>query len=87
MTFDFGCRAWILGIGMDSIGAEPNVPFVTRNREALKASSDGVYMLGLWRTAFCVKTTELGVGSRNSRSVNSMLESLTPSWAILGMAT
>lgn len=69
------------------MGSEAKVPLVTRNREALKGSRIGVYMLGLWRIASCVITTEVSVGSRNSRFVTWMLDSLTPCCAILGMAT
>jgi hypothetical protein len=70
-----------------TIGSAPYVPLVTRYDDALKGSRVGVYMLGLWSIPFCDMTTEFGVGSVNLSSVISSEASLTPSCAILGIAT
>lgn len=75
------------GMGIYIIGSAARTPFVTRYKDALKGSSVGVYMLGLWRMACCVNVIESSVGLRKSSSVNSIQDSLTPFCAILGKAT
>lgn len=74
-------------MGMVIKGVAAKVPLVTSQREALKASSVGVYLDGLLRIPFWVSVTVLGVGFRKAKSVKVREESFTPSWAILGMAT
>jgi hypothetical protein len=44
-------------------------------------------MLGLWRIASWLRTTESDVGSRNFRAVNSIDDSSTPCCAMCGIAT
>ena len=74
-------------MGTYSMGSGPKVPLVTSHEAAVKGSSVGVYMLGLWRIASWLRTTESDVGSRNFRAVNSIVDSSTPCCAMCGIAT
>jgi len=78
LILDCGCKAWICGRGIINMGVGPKVPFVTSHEAAVNGSSVGVKMLGLWRMTAWLRTTESDVGSRNFKSVISMVDWSTP---------
>lgn len=42
LALDCGCKAWICGMGIYSMGVGPKVPLVTNHEAAVNGSSVGV---------------------------------------------